>query len=223
MGTMFETLLQLPLFQGLAQEDFTTILEKVKLHFTKHKAGETIIQAGTSCRQLTFILKGRVSIQTHAPEGSYSVIEEGEAPLLIEPQSLFGMTTSYVSTYTALTDETDSISISKSFMMDELFKYAIFRLNFMNIISNRAQTLNNRLWLHAGDSTEEHLLQFIQTHIERPVGPKQFCIKMEELARIINTSRINVSKILNEMQEDGLLELYRGKIVIPQVEKLLVK
>lgn len=221
MGTMFETLLQLPLFQGLAQEDFTTILEKVKLHFTKHKAGETIIKAGTPCRQLTFILKGRVSILTQAPEETYSIIEEGEAPLLIEPQSLFGMTTCYVSTYTALTDEVHSINISKSFMMDELFKYAIFRLNFMNIISNRAQTLNNRLWLHAGDSTEKHLLQFIQTHIERPVGPKQLCIKMEELARIINTSRINVSKILNEMQEDGLLELHRGKIVIPQVEKLL--
>ena len=33
METMFDTLLQLPLFQGLAQEDFTCILEKVKLHF----------------------------------------------------------------------------------------------------------------------------------------------------------------------------------------------
>ena len=37
---MYDTLLQLPLFQGLAHEDFTNILGKVKLHFTKHKAGE---------------------------------------------------------------------------------------------------------------------------------------------------------------------------------------
>lgn len=42
METMFDTLLQLPLFQGLAQEDFTCILEKVKLHFTKHKPGELL-------------------------------------------------------------------------------------------------------------------------------------------------------------------------------------
>ena len=32
METMFDTLLQLPLFQGLCNEDFTSILEKVKLH-----------------------------------------------------------------------------------------------------------------------------------------------------------------------------------------------
>ena len=29
--------------QGLCHEDFTNILEKVKLHFTKHKAGDVIV------------------------------------------------------------------------------------------------------------------------------------------------------------------------------------
>ena len=33
MNTMFDTLLQLPLFQGLAQEDFTNILGKAQLDF----------------------------------------------------------------------------------------------------------------------------------------------------------------------------------------------
>ena len=42
METMFDTLIQLPLFQGLCHEDFTSMLDKVKLHFIKHKAGETI-------------------------------------------------------------------------------------------------------------------------------------------------------------------------------------
>ena len=54
MNTMFDTLLQLPLFQGLAQEDFTNILGKVKLSFTKHKAGEVIVKAGDTCSQLIF-------------------------------------------------------------------------------------------------------------------------------------------------------------------------
>ena len=61
MNTMFDTLLQLPLFQGLAQEDFTNILGKVKLNFTKHKAGEVIEKAGDTCSQLIFVLKGEIS------------------------------------------------------------------------------------------------------------------------------------------------------------------
>ena len=31
--TMYDTLLQLPLFQGLCKNDFTNIIGKVKLHF----------------------------------------------------------------------------------------------------------------------------------------------------------------------------------------------
>ena len=66
METMFDTLLQLPLFQGLCHEDFTSILDKVKLHFIKHKVGETIIESGSPCKQLCFLLKGEVSIVTNS-------------------------------------------------------------------------------------------------------------------------------------------------------------
>ena len=110
METMFDTLLQLPLFQGLCHEDFTSILDKVKLHFIKHKAGETIIENGSPCKQLRFLLKGKVSIVTTSKENIYTVIEQMEAPYLIEPQSLFGMNTNYASSYIAHT-EAHTISI----------------------------------------------------------------------------------------------------------------
>ena len=39
--------------------------------------------------------------------------------------------------------------------MSELFKYDIFRLNYMNIISNRAQSLSNRLWAENTDNLKD--------------------------------------------------------------------
>ena len=81
METMFDTLLQLPLFQGLCHEDFTSILDKVKLHFIKHKVGETIIESGSPCKQLCFLLKGEVSIVTNSKENIYTVIEQMEAAM----------------------------------------------------------------------------------------------------------------------------------------------
>ena len=72
---MFDTLLQLPLFQGLAQEDFTKILGKVKLDFTKHKAGETLVRSGDDCKQLLFILKGEVTVCTFSANASFCVTE----------------------------------------------------------------------------------------------------------------------------------------------------
>jgi DNA-binding transcriptional regulator YhcF (GntR family) len=31
-----------------------------------------------------------------------------------------------------------------------------------------------------------------------------------------------VSRVLNQLQRDGLVELHRGKIVVPQLERLLM-
>ncbi len=221
METMFDTLLQLPLFQGLQQDDFTSILEKVKLHFKKHKSGELLVKHGSVCNQLLFILKGEVSVQTIQPDGAYSITEYISAPCLIEPYSLFGMHTDYIATYRAVTP-VDTVSISKSYIIKELFKYEIFRLNYLNIISNRSQTLFNRLWTPIeGDTAQARILSFIGNQLEYPaVGKKMVKIKMEVLARIINETRISVSKALNGLQGEGLVALRRGEISIPDISKL---
>jgi len=220
METMYNTLLQLPLFQGLAQEDFTNILGKVKLHFTQHRAGEVLVKKDAICDRLIFVLKGRISSSVSSVGNTYTFTELFEAPYLIEPQALFGMNTCFASTCVSSV-ETHTVNISKAFIFNELFKYEIFRLNYMNIISNRVQVLNNRLWVEIPESTEERILNFIFSHIERLSGEKILKIKMETLADIINDTRLGVSKILNGMQERGLLELHRGEIVIPEVSRLI--
>ena len=220
METMFDTLLQLPLFQGLAQEDFTRILEKVKLHFTKYKSGELLLKEGGACHELVFILKGEIASSTSSADSSYCFTEYFPAPFLIEAHSIFGMKTHYASTYRART-EVHTVSISKAFVVKELFNYEIFRLNYMNIISNRAQSLNSRLWAESTDNLEKRIGNFILTHIERPSGRKILKIKMEELAQVVNDTRMGVSRALNSMQEKGLLELHRGEMMIPDAEKLL--
>jgi hypothetical protein len=45
-------------------------------------------------------------------------------------------------------------------------------------------------------------------------------ILMTRLAAELGDSRLNVSKVLNAMQADGLLTLYRGRMVIPSLERL---
>lgn len=220
MKTMFDTLLQLPLFQGLCNEDFTSILEKTKLHFIKHKAGEIIIESGNPCMQLCFLLKGEVSIVTDSPQNTYTVIEQMEAPYLIEPQSLFGMSTHYVSSYIAHT-EVHTVSVNKNFILSSLLNYDIFRLNYMNIVSNRAQNLYSRLWEEPAQDLKNRIIRFFLLHCEKAQGEKIFKIKMDDLARYIDDTRLNTSKALNELQDKGMIELRRKEILIPDAKALL--
>lgn len=216
---MFDTLLQLPLFQGLCQEDFACILDKVKLHFRKYKAGETIIEYGTPCTQLCFLIKGEISVITTSRGNTYTAVEQMPAPYLIEPQSLFGMNTTYTSTYVTHT-QVHTVGISKSFVLSDLFKYEIFRLNYMNIISNRSQNLYARLWEEPTSDLKNKIGRFLLQHFEKPQGRKVFKVKMEDLARCLDDTRLNVSKALNEMQDNGLIELRRKEILIPDAQRL---
>ena len=221
MESMFDTLLQLPLFQGLAQDDFTAILEKVKLRFAKHQPGEVLAEAGQTCGALLFILRGEAVSTTLSPAGDYRLTEYLPAGTLIEPQALFGMHTHYAATYVARV-QTHTVSIDKSFVMTELFHHHIFLLNYLNMVTNRAQTLAWRRWQRMGGSAEMRIAGFLLSLLDRPTGTKLFQIRLDTLSDIVGESRAGTARALHAMEERGWLKLTsRDTLVIADAAQLV--
>ena len=217
---MYDNLLLLPLFQGLSKNDFTTILEKVRFHFLTYQEGETFIRQGETCQQLCFLLNGKAVAQTTVEKPDYTLSETIDAPTIIEPQSLYGMQPKYTATYQAQT-LVKVLTIDKSYIFTELDKHEIFRLNFLNILSNRAQTANQKLWNAYVGSLNEKLVHFIALRSQNPSGgEKMLKITMEDWANLIDETRINLSRLLNELQNKGLIQLKRKEFLIPDFEKL---
>lgn len=217
--TMYDTLLQLPLFQGLGQNDFTAILEKVKIQFYKHKAGETILEKGKRCKGFLFLLNGSLQCETCDKDGLFTLYERIEAPFLVEPYSLFGGRTEYVSTYSA-EEACDTLFVDKSFWLSVLSHYEIIRINFLNILSNRAQVLNDRLWTNSSEELDGRIVDFVSAHSSIPYGEKRLKIKMDDLAKLLYSTRIRISQALNYMQGLQGLKLRRGEICIPDLMAL---
>ncbi len=217
--SMYDTLLELPLFQGLTKENITSIIEKVKMGFHKYEAKQNIASQDDRCNSLIFILDGKVAVTTNDAIHNFKIVEEAEAPYIIEPQSLFGMRTKFHASYTA-TGDVETLNIDKSYILTNLCKYEIFNLNYLNILSNRAQTANSKLWNSHIGSTREKLMNFFALRCVIPYGKKTLFITMEDLASLIDDTRINVSRALNEFQEKGILTLGRKKITIEDLAKL---
>lgn len=217
--SMYDNLLQLPLFQGLCKDDFTTIIEKVKFHFLNYKENDIIRNQGDTCNQLVFLLSGEITQKVANEEEGYTLSETLHAPHIIEPYSLFGMDTRYTATYLAKTDAT-LLTIDKAYVYTELNNYEIFRLNYLNILSNRIQVSHKKLWSNHMSSLNEKFVYFLLDRCLKPQGDKVLNITMEDLARIVNETRINVSRMLNDMHQQGLIQLKRKEIYIPALEKL---
>ena len=218
--TMYDNLLLLPLFQGLSKNDLTTIIEKVKFHFLQYKEGEIFIHQGESCQQLCFLLSGQITIETADPKHAFSLSEVMEGPYIIEPQSLFGMQPNYTATYRAATP-VSVLTIDKHFIFSELNNYEIFQLNYLNILSSRCQVAYQKLWdTHIG-SLPEKFINFLALRCQKQEGEKILQITMEDLSHLINETRINLSRLLNELQDQGLVQLKRKEIHIPRFENLI--
>lgn len=219
--TMYDTLLQLPLFQGLSKNDITDILSKVKFHFKKYETGEYIFRQGDICTEVGFLLSGTLIAETVSNNHSYMFCEALSTACVIELYSLFGIRPSFHASYRAVS-EVSVLTIDKCYLFDILGSYVPCSLNFSNIICTRSQYLYQRIWSDATGGLCTRFVQFLMQRSSRPAGYKLLRIKMEDLASLLSDRRINISRMLNALQADGLVNLRRKEIEIPALEKLLL-
>ena len=216
---MYDTLLQLPLFQGMSKAELSEVIEKVKFHFLKYADKEMLFSQGEVCGKLVFLLSGDLVAETTAPCGTFSFEEVIEHPTIIEPYSLFGKSQTFKSTYTARGD-VGVLTIDKQYIYTELDRYEVFRMNFFNLLSNRAELLYNRIWSITPQELEGRLIHFIHSLCTNLQGTKVLHVKMEDLALLLDDPRLNVSNVLNKWQEEGIIEMHRKEFVFLDVERL---
>ena len=217
---IYDQLLQFPLFQGMSHDDLEIVAGHIRFGFTKVSAGKRIITAGDPCTQLYFVIGGSVKVEHFSDDGHFSVLEHMSAPYVIQQEGIFGYYQRYTRSVSAQSD-VSLLTIDKEEVLRLLEDFLVFRLNLVNHFATQTQKLSQQLWRTPPQTLREKVIRFLVAHCSYPAGSKTFFILMERLALELNDSRLNVSRVLNQLQYEGLIELYRGRIVIPQLERLI--
>ena len=218
--SMFETLLELPLFQGLGKDDLTQIIETVKFNFTTFEQNQIIARQDEVCNHLLFLLKGNLTVTTKSDDHQFTLTERIQAPGVLQAEALYGIYPRFTHTYTAQSD-TCILSVEKQAVNHIFMSYEVFRINIMNLLSTQIFKNQRLLWRSPAERLENKIVDFIITKVIYPAGEKTLYIKMEDLAKHLNVTRINVSKALNQMQKNGDILLKRKAIIIPALENLV--
>ena len=178
------------------------------------------MKSGDSCQQLYFLINGILKVRTFADDYGYSVEEQLAAPNILQLESIFGYYQRYTRDFMAQTD-CNFITIDKEEVVRLTEDFLVFRLNMLNHFATMTQKQMRTMWNRQPQSLEERVVRFLSQHTTYPAGRKVFNILMTRLADEVNDSRLNVSRVLNDMQHRGLITLGRGKIEIQQLERLL--
>jgi CRP-like cAMP-binding protein len=94
-------------------------------------------------------------------------------------------------------------------------------MNLLNILSGRVQQLDSHLWTLQGASLRERIIRLIKGLSDIQTGVKKLSIKMNDLAVLMDATRLNVSRELNALEAQGLISLRRKEIFIPALENLI--
>lgn len=221
-STAFDTLLELPLFQGLGKSDLTQIMETVQLESVRYEPGRYIVRQDSPCNSLIFLLKGTLTQHTLSDNRNYAFQERVVAPSVLQPEALYGLQPRYTHSYITQS-ETRLITVPKAAVNQVFMTYEVFRLNFINLLSTLVHRGQRPLWGDTSGNVEQRIIRFIRRHAQYPAGEKILNITMENLAGQLNETRINISKALNRMEQQNLVLLRRKEIVVPALEKLLNK
>ena len=216
---LYDHLLRFQLFQGLSRTELLQMAGNTKFGFRKEEAGVTVVRDGNACRELLFLISGTLQLTTRSDDGSYRLTERLTAPWLLQPEVLFGATPRI--TGTCVTQEPcHFITLSKEEVLRLTNDFLIIRLNLLNLLATMVQKKTHQPWRRAAVSLRERFVRFVMDHSAYPAGPKTLHILMTRLADDLNDSRLDVSRMLNALQREGLVELHRGRIEIPSLEKL---
>lgn len=218
--SIFQRLIQTPIFQGMSNDDLSHVVAYVKFDFYRVAAGENIVASGDHCDQLVMISTGDIAVEQSSDDHGYSLTEYFHAPSLVQPERLFGRTTYFTHTVRAMTD-VNVIALPKKELLTLCADFLVVRLNLLNILSTNVQRLDAMPWHRYPDQEEARFVAFVVRRCLRPAGKKELRIMMERLANELDTTRLRVSRMLSRLKSEGLIDYARGRITIPSLEKML--
>ena len=220
MSSMFELLMNLPLFRGVSRSRIAEVVGSAKFHFLKYPKGETVVRAGEECTHLAFVISGSVRSEISNSSKRFSVSQTLKAPSAIAPDFLFGRTTRYPGTVVALTD-CSILKISKVDYIRILNADQVFMFNFLNTLSVNAQkALDGILALTSGGLDERIAFWIIALTQPGSEDIKLTC-KTRDLCNLFSVQRNVFDAACHEMEQRNLIRYSPRKIEIVDRREML--
>lgn len=218
--TMYDTILGLPLFQGLSTADLTRVLEGTRLAFDTQAPGTMLFRQDELCTGLTFIIDGSITLHTESADHRWSLDEQLSGAAVLGMDVLYGSTRTH--RHSAQADVTTRyLFMDKHTVAALIDRFEVFRLNVLNLLTTSAVRRDQLNWLPAPSTKEERIIFFFRTHVQRPAGRKRFNISQQVLGRFLGEDYRSVAQALRLMEKREWLNLGRRCIDIPAFERLI--
>ena len=212
-----------PLFAGVAEEDFSTLLTFLKAEERNFSKGETVLHAGTQTTKLGIVLEGRIQIENTDFWGNKTIIDS-----LVEGK-IFAET--YALTKVPLMVDVVAAQDSKILFLEigniesgnetlcskdcnkcKNYFSQIMSKNLLSVAVKKNLRLSSRIFHTSAKTIRGRLLSYLSSQVPLDTPNAEFDIPFDrqQLADYLEVDRSALSAELSKMKTDGLIDYWKN-------------
>lgn len=213
MESIYQNLMELPLFQGISRGKLMELVEKTRFHFLKYEDGELAISRSESCTHLKFLISGDLRCEINTYDGKIKLNQTLHAPDIIAPDHLFGRNTHYPANYYAA-GQVGIMQIEKSTFMTFMQSEPIFLINLLNILSRRCQKNKETLLSISAGDLRERLAHWVLNLTGRNSTHIRINGRQRDLYSYFGVQRMALLNTLAELKQEKIIDYTLNEITI---------
>ena len=197
---MTKELQQFPLFSQCGEEMLAELLRwpyKRKVY----KEGDMVVRVGDTCDSLMLLTEGTVETRMGSETGREVVIDRLQAPKILAPAFLFAKDNTIPVEVLMITEGVVWYIHRKAFFQFMTTHPEVLR-TFLGILSDRSHFLSGKVRSFAVKGLRNRVLDYIRQH--------GAITSVGETAEVLGVARPSLSRILADLQAEGLVERTKG-------------
>lgn len=207
-----DKLTTLQIFKHLSPMQIRQLVADMDLQISHFKKGTIIHFDEDCCTAVDIVISGKVSIDRIDERGNLLTVSLLEKDSLLGGNLLFSSQPYYPMTLTAATDVA-LLTIRRVPFFELIANDRLILQLVLNVISDQALTLGNKIKYHVKRTIEDVLLTFIKHEVVRQqsmiitIGSTK-----KALAERLGVQRTSLSRAMQKMKDAGLIDYTRTTI-----------
>lgn len=211
--SIYDSLLQLPLFKGLTIESFNEIIEKYRFEFLSYNKDSVIINAGEECNCFKFVISGSVRSELINDKVKIKIYETISAPNDIISNYAVGNNIFPISVV-ATDDNTGILAIDKQDFLSIMQEHRVVMLNYLILLSRKSQIPFEAYNQIATDNIRAKFALWILYFTNYNSTDIVIKAKFRDLYLFFGAQRGAFNSVLEEMKEMGIIDFSVKEIFV---------
>jgi CRP-like cAMP-binding protein len=220
MLTYIPLLKNIDLFKDLSFEDLNHLFTKDLYELKNYKKNSVIYFQNEKCTRFDMILKGTIVVQGIDSKGNALTISDFTVGDVLGGNLLFSHKNFYPMTIISKTDAI-VLHVKKDLILKLCQINKVFLNNFLISISDKTLILTDKIKSLSMKTIRQCIIDYL---IYESFSQKSSTVKLDytkkELAEKFGIQRSSLSRELNKMRKDGLIEYDAHSITILNIESL---